>query len=650
MSDFIGVSLKMPNQPVEPGRSLEATLIIQNRGDVVDQLTIQVGGVPPDWIQLSRNSIPLFPGDQDQVKLAFAPPRTPDAVAGTHRINIWVQSKEHPGEYTTVQDRLQVNQFHRTVMDVNPKRASSRKDAAYRVRLNNAGNAPASFRFTAQDDEQGLVYRFAQPTVTLQPGQSADVALTIEPREAKKIGSAATHNFSVNALPVGAGEAAASTGQLVAIPLFPTWVLPIAGMLALALCAVAIILGLKLINQPPDVLAFVGFSPTAGESQAITVQKGESVTLRWQVDKASEVSISPPVGGVMTVPVGAVTFVPESDQVYTLLVHGRGGQTDTAEVRIVVALPTAPTIVAFVGSAGGQPAGQDITVTEGETVMLSWEVQNATRIVIDPPVSGEMSLPTGSASAVPAGNMAYTLRASNDGGTEEAKVQITIQGLPPTIDTFTADPAVIVKGQTEQITLNWTAPGADSVTVEGVGQFNGSVGTTNVPAPTESRSYKLIAINASGTVEALAQVTVSDVDCTVQTGGLNVRRGPGAGPSPLPDFPEIGVPLNLGDRVQPLSRYQLDNGAIWLEIITPAGIKGWIAFQNEAATVQYIACTNLDILSLPEGTSPATLTPTPSSTATPTPTITLTPSITPTWKPLFIMTPIRIFPIITVTP
>jgi len=646
MSDLIGVSLQMPQDAVKPGRNLQATLIIQNRGDVVDQLDIRVGGVPPTWIQLSQESLPLFPGDQDQVTVIFCPPRTAESVSGVHRITIWVQSKEHPGQYTRVQDKLQVSQFYQTKMDINPKRASGRADVDYRLRLTNEGNTPDSYQFTAQDDEQGLEYRFARQSIALRPGQSAEIALTVEPKKTKTFGSSQTANFRVTALGAKGGETTTTAAQLVHAALIPIWLLPIAGLLAMALCVAVVLVGRALLFQPPEVLAFAGASPTATESDAITVQQGETVTLRWQVDKGSEIAISPPVGGQMTVPVGQVTFVPESDQVYVLTVTGAGGQTDTSEVRVTVALPDAPVIVGFEGTTASAAPGQDITVIEGETVDLNWEVLNADSIVIDPPVSGELNLPSGSASAMPAGNLAYTLRATNDGGVSEAKVQITIQGLPPTVDTFTANPAVVVQGQEEEITLNWVAPGADSVTVEGVGQFSGSVGTTNVPSPESSRSYKLIATNDSGLVEAFTEVTVSGVDCTVQTGGLIVRRGPGAGPSPLPEFPEIGVPLSMGDKVQPLSRYQIEDGSIWLEIITPAGIKGWVTFQNAAATEQYIFCSNLDPLDdLEEGTSPATLTPTPTetptptSTPTPTPSITPTASITPTPGPFIIGTP-----------
>lgn len=631
MSDLIGVSLQIPAQAVEPGRSLDATLTIQNRGDVVDQLSLQVGGVPAEWVHLEQQSIPLFPGDQEQVTISFRPPRSSAAVAGSHRITIWVQSKEHEGQYTAVQDKLEVNQFYSSSLTINPKRASSRKETNYKLRLTNGGNTPVTHQLTAQDDEQGLNYRFARPSITLQPGQSAEIALVTEPKQKKMIGGSSPHNFTVNALPVGAGEGAIAAGQLVHTPLIPTWVIPLAGMLAIALCVAAFFAIRALFLQPPEVLGFVGVSETAGESQAITVQQGEPVTLQWEVDKGDRVAISPPVGGgELAVPRGSVTFTPAGDQVYVLTVTGKGGQIDTAEVRITVAMPDPPTIVTFAGAAADGEPGQDITLTEGEAVILSWDVTNADQITIDPPVSGELTLPQGSASALPIGNMAYTLRADNEGGSAEAKVQITIQGLPPTVDTFEANPAVIVEGQEEEVTLSWVAPGADSVTIEGVGQFSGAIGTANVPAPENSRSYSLIASNASGTAESEVQITVSGVDCTVQSGGLNVRRGPGAGPSPLPEFPTVGVNLNQGDKVQPLSRYQLDNGAIWLEIITPSSIKGWVVYQNQDATFQYIVCSNLDILSLPEGVSPPTLTPTPSSTPTPTPTTTLTPSPTST--------------------
>jgi hypothetical protein len=71
-------------------------------------------------------------------------------------------------------------------------------------------------------------------------------------------------------------------------------------------------------------------------AEPLTIQQGQSTTLRWKVDNASAVSIQPAVGTVDTA--GSLEVRPSSSTTYTIRASGSGGVA-TSTVRITVTTP-----------------------------------------------------------------------------------------------------------------------------------------------------------------------------------------------------------------------------------------------------------------------------------------------------------------------
>lgn len=176
-----------------------------------------------------------------------------------------------------------------------------------------------------------------------------------------------------------------------------------------------------------------------------------------------------------------------------------------------------------------------ITVSSANpNTTLSWSFSKAETASIDQGV-GTITGPTGSkAVAVGGPSTTYTLTAKNALGAE-VKKSVTVQVLdPPTIESFSANPIVVVdRGQT---TLSWAVSGAEAITIPGVGTFNPASQSSAVVevSGVGPHSYILEATNAIG--KSTRDVTVQVVEgVAVKSFGL-VRVGCEGGSVEWPTF------------------------------------------------------------------------------------------------------------------
>lgn len=144
------------------------------------------------------------------------------------------------------------------------------------------------------------------------------------------------------------------------------------------------------------------------------------------------------------------------------------------------------------------------TILAGESSTLTWNVSNATTVTIDQGI-GSVSKTTGTKSVTPADTTTYTLTATNTAGSRTATCVVTVGENPPTIDSFTATPATVKKG--EASTLAWSVQNATTITIDqGVGAV-AATGSIQV-SPDDTTTYTLTATNAGGDTTATAQVEV----------------------------------------------------------------------------------------------------------------------------------------------
>jgi hypothetical protein len=155
-----------------------------------------------------------------------------------------------------------------------------------------------------------------------------------------------------------------------------------------------------------------------------------------------------------------------------------------------------PTISSFTAN----PAA----IHTGESSTLSWNVTGATSLAIDHGV-GTVTGATGTKTVSPTETTTYTLTATNEDGTSTATATVTFQLVLPTIESFTATPASMRKGETS--TLAWSVTNAATVSIDrGIGTV-AAAGTRDV-APDATTTYTLTATSADGSRTAIATVTI----------------------------------------------------------------------------------------------------------------------------------------------
>jgi pSer/pThr/pTyr-binding forkhead associated (FHA) protein/uncharacterized protein YraI len=412
------VSLSMigPADPVIPGNVATATITILNRGTVVDELTLRITGVPLEWIKFSKDRVALLPNAKEQVTILFSPPRRADALAGDYRFTLTVFSKEyHTGENAL--GILQVLPFNDSGIELSPIR--SRRD--FQLILHNRGNIPASFRLQGIDEEAALLFKFGQPAVTLQAGQSGSIPLQVRPKVGKRIGSRETRLFTVVAAPVSGGNDVKISGQLSYKPPIPIWIIPI--VLLLGLCAVlggsaayATLCPTYSPNLPfcpktarPEIQTFV--------AQPNEVQPGGNVVIGWNVTHADQVQLTSPVQSTLK---NTDTMTYTVNQTTTFTIHA-SNFAGSVEKSIIVAVKSPnPVIQTFNSSPKAIIMGQT------KQIVLNWAVNGASSVNIvgvpqqNLPPTGSITIPA------PSDPTTFTLVVNGNNGAVSQELTLSV--------------------------------------------------------------------------------------------------------------------------------------------------------------------------------------------------------------------------------
>lgn len=284
--------------------------------------------------------------------------------------------------------------------------------------------------------------------------------------------------------------------------------------LLLIIAALVLASGCIRVAAPPPASVPSTANPSAQATPVITrfdvtpasLAPGGSATLQWEVANAGTVTIDQGIGAV---PSSGNRFItPASTTAYKLTATNQyGNSTATTQVIIAVASTSGGPIynLPYVAVLTVQP----LNTIADHPILLSWDVQNAFDVVIDP---GFLVIPVKGSSKfnAPRFTTTYKLTATNDQGPILATTTLTISGSMPTSETpvinyFTSNPYVIHKG--DKAMLSWQTVDGSAVSIDkGVGIVAGE-GTVQV-SPGETTTYTMIVTNPSGAQYQTATVNV----------------------------------------------------------------------------------------------------------------------------------------------
>jgi len=239
------------------------------------------------------------------------------------------------------------------------------------------------------------------------------------------------------------------------------------------------------------------------------INKGQSVTLTWQVTNASIIEIEG-LGAVEAS--GSKKVKPTENTTYTLTAIGDGG-TRISSVDIELASGPVPVIL-FSASSD--------TVQKGQSVTLTWQVTNASAVSIEGIGKVQAS---GSRKVKITESTVYTLTAVGEGGEQTATVEIEMTAGPVPVILFSVNPESVQTGQ--PATLKWEVTNASEVHIDGgIGkvQIKGS----KQVKPTNSIAYTLTAIGEGGTRTETVEIDVAEpppIEARVNLQGVSFGSG-----------------------------------------------------------------------------------------------------------------------------
>lgn len=504
-STTIELRLSHDEIKIEPGGTAQLQVELVNTSDQPDTIGLEVEGLDYEWVAIPVPTIALGAHSRGSEKVLLKVPRRSESTAGAYPFVVRARSLE-TGATAVAPATLLVEPFAALSVEVYPRRGVCtywRPVAEFEVTVHNLGNTPLDVRLYANDPDDVGVYTLEREVLTLQAGGSETVLMSAEPSRRAMVGRSQIATFTVSARCVDNAYVAVHTqGQLLTRPLVSPATLSALGLLLVLLGAWAFTR-----PKPVEVIEFA--------VEPSTIQQGGTAILRWHVANASEISITPDIG-VVKENAGSRQVVPMQTTTYHLMARGRGGVAEKEVVLTVLPAPEPPppAILSF----KAEPA----QVTKGDPVILSWQVQNATKLLLSP--IGELDPLLTSVRDTPAVTTTYTLVAINTAGRKVEK-KVTVKVRDPNaleILEFKAEPSVITAG--ENVTLRWRVQAASRVVIDnGVGEV-GPQGEATV-SPAQDTTYTLTATNDAG------QVVTKSVRVTV-TSTPPVTTPPSINPSP----------------------------------------------------------------------------------------------------------------------
>ncbi|GGS37479.1 hypothetical protein GCM10010171_35460 [Actinokineospora fastidiosa] len=221
-----------------PGETVVTTVRVHNSGPLVDQFSVDVVGEAREWTTVTPQVVNLMPGQEAEVEVAFAPPRSSQVLAGAVPFGVRVASREDPTGSRVEEGAVLVAPFTDLQLELVPKTSTCRRRARHQLVVDNAGNHPLSVELHPSDPEEQLKLSLDHAALTVEPGTSAFLKLKVRPYDRFLRGQDRRLPFQVTAVAPETPPVHAN-GTVVQQQLLPKWLLP--ALIALLVIAIALV-------------------------------------------------------------------------------------------------------------------------------------------------------------------------------------------------------------------------------------------------------------------------------------------------------------------------------------------------------------------------------------------------------------------------
>ena len=260
-------SLEPANLSVEPGSTASLTVRVRNSGSIVDRFELTVVGPLAAFAHAEPAALSLFPGQEGEARITFAPPRASTPRAGTFPYGVRVRAAADPGGATVEEGRVTIGPYNEATAEIVPVTSRGSRTGKHEVVVENRGNAPIDVLVGAADPDRLVQFEVRPDRFVIGPGERGGASIRASARDTFFLGSKQSHPFNVEIRP---GQAAPITlrATLLQGPILPTWLVPVGGLALAAILAIVILPRLTGAGGPGTARASDVPSPTPSPTLA----------------------------------------------------------------------------------------------------------------------------------------------------------------------------------------------------------------------------------------------------------------------------------------------------------------------------------------------------------------------------------------------
>jgi hypothetical protein len=217
MLNRLKVNVEAKNLSVIPGETVQTTVTISNASDTINQYTIRVEGLDPDWYSLSISSAVLFPNDEDKLTLTFHPPGTEKVKSGLYDCHLLINCQEHPENSADIVLALEIKEIFDCNLEINPVQIIGRR-GHYRITARNQSESIVTFQLEDTEHDPILQCCFFPENLSIPAGGSAESTLDVKLDWWHFLRRKRQYNFTVVAREIGSNQFKTVSGQLFKAP------------------------------------------------------------------------------------------------------------------------------------------------------------------------------------------------------------------------------------------------------------------------------------------------------------------------------------------------------------------------------------------------------------------------------------------------
>jgi beta-lactam-binding protein with PASTA domain len=208
LPDDDGAAQGLVTTSVEPGSRATILGLIRNQSDVVDNFDLSVRGLPEGWWTVTPATAYLVPYGtggmyEQEVQIHLHPPRTPEAQARPWSFEVVAVSRAYGGEVAAAPATVTIGPYFEIATELRPERGTGRLKARYKLTVRNKANARTEVAVGAEDTDGLCQFRFAEPSIAIEPGNAIECPFTCLPPKQIWLGRPLDRRFQVTATPIG---------------------------------------------------------------------------------------------------------------------------------------------------------------------------------------------------------------------------------------------------------------------------------------------------------------------------------------------------------------------------------------------------------------------------------------------------------------